>query len=408
MRTDVRLCWALTISAMTACATPPPAHPEAAPGVVMGRLQIFADGSEITNACVVGLRGADKQMLEVHPDVAGWIYASMAPGKAEIATVGHDGITHRPGLEFHVAGDGRMTYFGHVRLELQLRPATGSSDAQHAVAEGMRAGGESIANMPNLSLGAAVGATAALSAVGVVAMALLSDGQEAGATIHEVEDKTYEAVAAYTTRYHKRPKDPSVSLAGSTFSGEPSLSPSVQKQGDLVYTEASLGGVRLTWLAVAKAEQRNAALRVQRFSRQDVTCSSIKLVLDGRERVVATMSKAVRASGAFRQTVQGEVDLEAVRDVASAKRVVIDVCGTTRAFSALAQGATINFSNAYQRVLASAAAPPLAATAVAEGVVAAAPAAEGAQPTGSSAPVVAATANAGEIAPQAAAATVGQ
>jgi hypothetical protein len=379
----------------------------------MGRLQIFADGSEITHSCTVGLHGADEQTLQVRPDVAGWIYASMPPGKAEIATVDHAGRTHRPGLEFHVAGDGRMTYFGHVRLELQLRPATGSADglnAQYAVGEGMRAGSDSIANMPNLSLGAAVGATAAVTAVGVVAMVLLSDAEVAGTTKTEVEDKTYEAVAAYSTHYHKRPKDPSVSLAGSIFSSEPSLSPSVQKQGDLVYTEASLGGVRLTWLAVANHEQRNAALRVQRFSRKDAPCSSIKFVLDGREHVVATASKTVSASGAFKQTVQGELDLKAVRDVASAKRVVIDVCGTVRAFSALAQGATINFANAYLRLVTSASAPPSAAQSATEAAIApaSAPASEGAQPAGSYAAAVSATATAGEVAPQAPAATVAQ
>jgi hypothetical protein len=178
----------------------------------------------------------------------------------------------------------------------------------------------------------------------------------------EVEDKTYEAIAAYHARYKTPPTALVVALAGSSFSSDPSISSSVQKQGDVIFTEASVGGVRLTWLGVSNPQQRNAALRIQRFVRQDTPCTSMKLMLDGKERVVPVASKTERASSALKQTVQGELDLYGVRDVASAKRVIMDVCGTVRELSALAKGATINFANAYQDMITKAP-PPVAAAA---------------------------------------------
>jgi hypothetical protein len=398
-RASVRRHWALVIAAAAACTKPPLAHAPAERGVLMGRVQIFSDGREVTQDCTLDLSGAGMQKLEVRPDASGWVFASMPPGGAAISTVNYAGRSHATGLDFHVAGDGRTTYFGHVRLDLQFRPATWgsqSSYAQQAVGDGMRAGGDSIANMPQLPLGAAVGAAAAITVVGVVAMGLLADTDMVGTTKAEVDDKTYEAIAAYSARYRKPPKDPVVSLAGSTFSSDPSLSPSVQKHGEVVYTEASLGGVRLTWLAIASHEHRKAALRVQRFLRKDAPCANVKLTLDGRERVVPTTSKTVRASAAFKQTVQGELDLRAVRDVASAKHVVLDVCGTARAFSALARGATINFANAYQELLTSASAPPVASPPVTD---ATARAPEAARPAAGATAAVPPVAADGEAAP---------
>jgi hypothetical protein len=209
---------------------------------------------------------------------------------------------------------------------------------------------------------------------------LLSNTEAADQPAAEVEDKTYEAVAAYQARYRETPKALVVSLAGSTFSSDPSISPAVQTKNDLIYTEASFGGVRLTWLAVSNQEQRSAALRVQHFVRKDAACSNMKLVLDGRERVVPTVSKAERASAAFKQTVHGEMDLQAIQDVARAKRVVVDVCGTVRAFSALAKRATVNFANAYQELGTKPPPPPVAAPPVAEAAIAATAATQAAPP----------------------------
>jgi hypothetical protein len=197
------------------------------------------------------------------------------------------------------------------------------------------------------------------SAVGLAAMLLLSESEAVGLPVAEVEDETDQAVAAYRARYRRPPKSLVVSLAGSTFSSDPSVSPRVQKTGDTIYAEASVGGVRLTWLGVAHGQQHKAALRVQRFARNDAPCSTMKLALDGRERVVPAKSKSERASVAFKQTVQAELDLRTIDEVASAKHVVVDVCGTAREFSSLARKATGNFALAY-RALAAALPPPVA------------------------------------------------
>lgn len=346
---------ALAISLGSACATRPLlANPNvpAELGVVMGRVQIFADGRDVTQSCTVGLsKGAGREVL-VRPDASGWVFAAMPQGEARISSVDCDAKSFTMGLEFDVPGDGRTTYFGHVRLDLhhETRSTVSSTNAT-AIGQGMRAA-------PPTVQGAAVA-----TAVGVVAMALLSDSVAAAPPTAEVDDKTYEASAAYHSRYGKAPKALVVALAGSSFSSDASLSPAVQKSGDVIYTEASFGGVRLTWLAVSN-QQGKAALRVQRFVRQGAPCSSMKLVLDGRDRTVPTVSKAERASAAFKQTVQGELDLQALREVASAKDVIVDVCGTARSFSALARGATINFANAYQEVVTSMRpAPPATPTA---------------------------------------------
>jgi hypothetical protein len=332
-------------------------------GVVMGRVQIFAEQREVTRDCKVGLSGEGLRDVRIKPDVAGWIFVSVPKGEARISSVDCGAKSYVSGLEFDVPGEGRTTYFGHVRLD--LHPETQrvpSSNVEQGIANGMR-------SVPPTITGAAVG-----SAVGVVALLLLSDTVAVGRPIVEVEDKTYEAVAAYQARYGRPPKALVVSLAGSSFSSDPSISPSVQKNGDVIFTEARIAGIQLTWLAVSNREQHNAALRAQRFARSDAACPSMKLVLDGQERVVPTVSKTEHASAVFKQTVQGEMDLQTIEDVARAKHVVVDVCGTVRVFSALAHGATINFANAYRELAARLAAQP-AATPLVAGQAMAAPAA---------------------------------
>jgi hypothetical protein len=347
--------WVLVLRSVGGCALPPLANPNVSPtqGVVLGHMQIFADGREVTQECTIGFTDTGPLEIRVRPDAEGWVFASLARGKVRLSSVDCDAKSHMWSLDFPVSGDGRTTYFGHVRLELRRETtSTLSPSSADAIGQGMRAAPPTLA-----------GASAA-TAVGLVAMLLLGDTEAAGPPAVEVEDKTQEATAAYQARYRMLPKSLVVSLAGSLFSSDPNISSSVQRKGDIIFTEASVSGVRLTWLGVANQDSRKAALRVQRFVRKDTPCSSMKLVLDGRELVLPTASKTERASAMLKQTLQAEMDLQAIRDVAAAKHVLVDVCGTVRAFSALALGATINFANTYATLKAKPAGPPVAAAAV--------------------------------------------
>jgi hypothetical protein len=357
-----RTCWgqlcAWTMIVASACTSPPATHgPPATPSVdathsvAMGHVQIFIKERDVTQDCTLTLKDTDPDEISVKPEASGWVFVPVARGSVRIAAVDCGPKTQLETLDFHVPPDGRPTYFGHVRLQLPEPTRELSSQNAEAIGAGMRAA-------PPTLTGAVVA-----TGVGLLATALLSQSVAAGPAKVEVEDKSPEATELYSARSLRSPNTLAVSLAGSVFLGGPDLSPSVQKAGEVVYTEANLGGVTLTWLAAPDQTQPRAALRVQRFVRKDVPCTSIKLSVDGRELVIPAASKTVRASAILKQFVQGELDSQAIQDVASAKRVLVDVCGSTRAFSELARTATTNFAKAYSALPASA--RPIADVAVA-------------------------------------------
>lgn len=341
--------WAVVL--LSACATPPTnltTIPQVAPsqGLAIGHFQIFIRDREVTPTCTLTLWDTASREISVTPPASGWVFAPVQRGSVRISSVDCGAKTALATLDFHVPSDGRPTYFGHIRLQLP-EPEKSYTQNSEAIGAGMRAA-------PPTLTGAVVA-----TAVGLLATALLATPVAAGPAKVEVEDKSAEAAALYAERSRQSPNTLVASLAGSVVLDGPSLSPAVQKAGDIVYTEATLGGVRLTWLAASEQGQRKAAVRLQRFIRKDAPCTSAKFVVDGRELTVSTVSKSERASAMLKQTVQGDVDSQTIQDIAGSKRLLVDVCGTRRAFSDLARTATMNFAKAYSAL-------PVSATQVAD------------------------------------------
>lgn len=332
-------------------------------GAVIGHVSVFHKGADITSSCRIELRDDEHRTVVAPLADDGWVLASLPLGGANLFGVRCDGrrFSYRTySLGFGVQGEGRTTYFGHVRFDVESEAAI--IDVPPGAREDAIRQGKAVPTTlhPTVQSGIAYGTMLAIDAL-IASTAV--DGDDGSS----VENKVYEAVDAYRARYNARPAQLVVSLAGATFSEDAAITNTVHRQGEMLYTEARVNGVALTWLGLVGLSEQKAALRVQRFLRKDEACDAMQIVADGKAQSWPILTKSERASTAVKQTAQAEVGIDAIRAMAGAKRVSVRVCSTTRELSPTARGAAIHFANAYQdmqqELPPAAASPPAVAAA---------------------------------------------
>jgi len=304
---------------------------------VFGRINVFApDHEEVTRGCTIRFtREADQgsETLAVGAlDETGWVFTTMEHGRAYLIVVvcafqggliSNQFIYWRDDLTLEVPGPGRAAYFGHLHLAIRPVPQPNSNFFK----EGW----------------------------------LL------------IESSFEEAKREFIKRYG-RPANITLVTSlindGTTRIVEPP--PNVVHRDTSIEVSSKLNGVGLTWFATPSAGNGKVGVRVVRVSaRAELKdCKQAVFVSDGRAVEVPITYSSGGISTLTQEVLQGELDLDAVKGIANAERVELQVCGLTRELSTLGRTALTNFVGAFETEQGAsragglpAASPPSAATA---------------------------------------------
>jgi hypothetical protein len=185
--------------------------------VVVGHITVLNDGAPVTAMCDVIFTDGDKHEKGSVPIVwNGWIFADVKTGPTYLSTVtcrlegAMTGVaTYKASdLQFDVLGDGKITYFGHVRIDLNHKPSGGGAVAEGASEAARREGDRAIQNA--ISHGGSPTAAALGAGAGAIAGAVLVEFgtnlvehfRERGENAEgEVHSRLKEARNAYELRY---------------------------------------------------------------------------------------------------------------------------------------------------------------------------------------------------------------
>lgn len=261
------------------------------------------------------------------------MFASLPRKAGKILAVGcvvWNGLTSPMGLSFDIPGNGRVAYFGDIKLRVR-------DDGKGVLAEGIRS---AAVTTPGLSVSGAVALRGVADAV--------QESHEDPKNGLVVYDRPDEAMREYVKRYGPLSRAAFfVSLADITPFQPPVR---VHQKGDLLWSEAELRGMKLTWLGLVRGDERKVGIRLQRYVRKPTleSCKGATLDIDGQAVRFSTSYFQEPAARNLRETVQGEIDVAVLKKVAAAKQSTLDLCGLNRTLSAAAGEAAAKLAAAYE------------------------------------------------------------
>jgi hypothetical protein len=290
----------------------PPTH-----GAVLGRIQIFKGDSEVTSACYVNLTDENEVAVgRLSLDRTGWVATSLKQGETYLSYVScavWNGLSYATrSLHFTVRGHGTVTYFGHLRFDLEDR------DAEITLAAA--AGGLSA---PVGNMGAAVGAGFAARA-------------EVDRTPRDervtVTDEADEASRAFTEKYRIIP---SLFKSLAAKPDEPSdVTPAVVTRGDAVSTTVRTEGMRVSLIGLVRPDARWLGVRLtQEAMKAELSkCKEIALAVDAATHQLPATYRAKPVGGFLREELSAELDVETLRSITTGGKVTFEACGKNATF----------------------------------------------------------------------------
>jgi len=286
-------------------------------GAVMGRVQVFKGESEVTSACYISFTDQwdEPTGQQYSLDRSGWVFMSLPQGTTYLSYVNcvvWNGLTYwTRALHFDVAGQGRTTYFGHVRFHLANRDLE--------ITLGAAASG--LATVPVTTVaGAAITSSIALSTSS--AAAAIEEGENRVI----VQDISAEAVRAYAQRYAVAPQlVTSLALQPRVKEREPTF----VTRGEVMSAAVDLGALQLTWLGLARAEKPWLGFRVwHRVQKAELeNCRDVALVLDQERQNFSATYEAKPVGTGLLESVGAKVDVETFQAMGSARHVELELCG---------------------------------------------------------------------------------
>jgi hypothetical protein len=307
-------------------------------GAVLGRIQVFKGDSEVTSACYVNLTNEKEEDVgRLSLDRSGWVATPMKEGKTYLSFVScavWNGLSYGTRqLHFDVRGKGAVTYFGHVRFDLEDRD-------MEALATAI---GEGVTSVP---VGSAAGALASNLGTGLAVgiQASIVDGDNR-VTVTDQKDV---AARAFKARYGITPRL-FASLAAEP-AAPPDPTPAVLKRGDLVSTQVQTDGMRLTLLGLVRPDAHWLGFRLTHEVKTPAlkTCEKVDLVLDDGPHRFPVAYRATPIGGYVQEGVSVKTDLETFKAMVKSSRVVFDACGRRSTFPKIAAPAAADVLATYE------------------------------------------------------------
>lgn len=294
-------------------------------GAAFGRVRVWKGEDEVTGSCYVAFSTLeDQDISRVSLDDTGWVFIALPEGHRRMHSVScvvWNGLNYFPHeFDFEISRKSGSTYFGDLQFHLP------DEDTAHFFA----AVADAIPTIPVASVTGAIASSAgSLTARGLEYS--LRDGKN---TI-VVKDDVDRATREYRQRYGHKPS------VFASIVGKPAAAtkPPALRRGDMLYTEAKLPGVDLTWLALVRRDEQRLAMRLRRNSRDTAFegCAEAAIAVDGTERRFPLRYNAKRGTLIVTETVQVEIDRATLVAIGAAKSVTLKVCSLQRE---LTSGAT--------------------------------------------------------------------
>lgn len=317
LHAPVRLLW--LVFSIAGCATSATAlTPDEIPkdeAAFFGRIRIGNEGKDITPSCKVAWSdGGQARKANMQLDATGWVFGTVVPGRTSLKSVLCKLGAVFPKtcrqrvreVNFEVPGQGMLAYFGDVQIELKNEC---SSNAANAL-------------MPVL---------------GPLVTALYTERQEM--TI-KVENKLEDASREYRARYGSAGSSLTTFDALSRATGARAATLSHPYQ---ITEQAIQDDLQLIWLGSPRDDAAKVELRVQHFVRQAefLRCGTeLDLTIDGQHTVHALAYDVSPRSVPLREALRADLDIDTVRSIAAASRVLLGVCGRELVLSSRAAEAT--------------------------------------------------------------------
>jgi hypothetical protein len=130
----------------------------------------------------------------------------------------------------------------------------------------------------------------------------------------------------------------------------------------LVFAQADLDGVKVSWLGLPQTDARKVGLRFQRYASQEAfaSCNELELIMDGRSTRHGWVRK-VKPAGPMVvvDMVQVEIDLDTVKTMRAAQSVEFRLCGVQRRLTVAAAQAADDFLHRFQALVPAQSAKPV-------------------------------------------------